>query len=230
VDGPKDRDSVSPSGEPDRDDRRRHRDGDEAGGRGLRAEPGRAESTFRTLRALGLLADELDRSHPGAAASLREGIDETLTLTRLGIRGKLKQTLGSTNPCESMIESVRRSSRNVKRWSSGDMALRWTAAGVLEAERQFRRVIGYRDLAKLATAIEREVAQTIAPIPKEEAATLQRGAPTRSGGAARCGEAAGGEPRFGGCPARRGTWRRRSGCDGQAGTRSRSSGGRSPDC
>ena len=110
----------------------------------------------RALGALKLLAQELDRSHPGAAASLREGMEETLTLIRLGIRGSLKQTLESTNPCESMIECVRRSARNVKRWQSGDMALRWTAAGMLEAERQFRRVIGYRDLAKLAVALERE--------------------------------------------------------------------------
>jgi hypothetical protein len=57
-----------------------------------------------------------------------------------------------------MIECVRRSSRNVKRWQSGEMCLRWTAARMLEAERQFRRVIGYRDLAKLAVAVEREVA------------------------------------------------------------------------
>ena len=111
----------------------------------------------RALGDLQLLASELERSHPGAAASLREGMAETLTLTRLGIRGSLKRTLESTNPCESMIECVRRSARNVKRWSSGDMALRWTAAGMLEAERQFRRVIGYRDLAKLAVALEREI-------------------------------------------------------------------------
>jgi len=111
----------------------------------------------RALDQLRVLVGELDRSHPGAAASLREGMEETLTLTRLGIRGQLKRTLESTNPCESMIECVRRSARNVKRWSSGDMALRWTAAGMLEAERQFRRVIGYRDLAKLAVALEREI-------------------------------------------------------------------------
>ena len=55
-----------------------------------------------------------------------------------------------------MIEIVRRTQRNVKRWSSGEMALRWTAAGMLEAERQFRKIIGYRDLATLVTAIERE--------------------------------------------------------------------------
>ena len=109
------------------------------------------------------LAAELERVHPGAAASLREGMEETLTVTRLGIEGKLKQTLESTNPCESMIECVRRSSRNVKRWRDGEMALRWTAAGMLEAERQFRRVIGYRDLGKLAVAVEREVGAASPP-------------------------------------------------------------------
>jgi putative transposase len=103
-------------------------------------------------------SSELDRSHPGAAASLREGLDETLTVTRLGVRGALRKTLQSTNPCESMIETVRRTSRNVKHWSSGDMCLRWTAAGMLEAEQQFRRVIGYPALAKLAVAVERELA------------------------------------------------------------------------
>jgi hypothetical protein len=56
-----------------------------------------------------------------------------------------------------MIECIRRSARNVKRWQSGEMGLRWTAAGMLEAERQFRRIIGYRDLAKLALAVEREI-------------------------------------------------------------------------
>ena len=129
----------------------------------------------RAIDALRLLAAELDRSHPGAAASLREGMEETLTLTRLGIRGSLERTLESTNPCESMIECVRRSARNVKRWQSGDMALRWTAAGMLEAERQFRRIIGYRDLAKLAVAIERQLDHhqpSADQTPTEEAATL----------------------------------------------------------
>ena len=104
----------------------------------------------RALDQLRVLAGELERSHPGAAGSLREGLEETLTLTRLGIRGGLK------------------------RWQSGDMALRWTAAGMLEAERQFRRIIGYRDLAKLALAIERERAghRPPASTPAEEAATL----------------------------------------------------------
>jgi putative transposase len=112
----------------------------------------------RALDQLHGLADELARTYPGAAASLREGMQETLTVTRLGVRGRLKRTLASTNPCESMIETVRRISRNVKRWQSGDMCLRWTAAGMLEAERQFRRIIGHTDLAKLALAVERDIA------------------------------------------------------------------------
>lgn len=126
----------------------------------------------RALEKLRLLAAELERSHPGAAASLREGMQETLTLTRLGIRGNLKKTLESTNPCESMIECVRRTSRNVKHWQNGDMCLRWTAVGMLEAERQFRRIIGYADLAKLVTAIERDLDQTTVPTPTGEAVTL----------------------------------------------------------
>jgi transposase-like protein len=111
------------------------------------------------------LASELDRSHPGAAASLREGLEETLTLTRLGTRGNLKRTLESTNPIESMVEFTRRTSRNVKRWQNGDMCLRWTAAGMLEAERQFRKIIGYADLAQLANAVERDLATRRVPEP-----------------------------------------------------------------
>jgi hypothetical protein len=78
----------------------------------------------------------LEHSHPGAAGSLPEELADTLTVARLGITGSLKRTLASTNPYESMIECVRRTSRNVKHWQSGEMALRWTAAGMLEAERQ----------------------------------------------------------------------------------------------
>jgi transposase-like protein len=101
------------------------------------------------------LASELDRTWPDAAGSLREGMHDTLTLMRLGITGQLAKTLSSTNPCESMIEIVRYTQRNVKRWHDGDMRKRWTAAGMLVAEQQFRRIIGYRDLAKLVIAIER---------------------------------------------------------------------------
>jgi putative transposase len=106
------------------------------------------------------LASELERTWPDAAGSLREGLSETLTLMRLGISGQLAKTLCSTNPCESMIEIVRYTQRNVKRWRDGDMRKRWTAAGMLVAEQQFRRIIGYRDLANLVIAIERHAART----------------------------------------------------------------------
>jgi putative transposase len=111
---------------------------------------------------LELLAGELDRTWPDAAGSLRERLDDTLTLMRLGITGKLAATLCSTNPCESMLEIVRHTQRNVKRWRDGDMRKRWTAAGMLVAEQQFRRIIGYRDLAKLVIAVERH-ALLVAP-------------------------------------------------------------------
>ena len=104
---------------------------------------------------LELLASELERSWPDAAASLREGMEETLTLMSLGITGQLAKTLCSTNPCESMIEVVRHTHRNVKRWRDGDMRKRWTAAGMQVAEQQFRRIAGYRHLAELVIAIER---------------------------------------------------------------------------
>jgi transposase-like protein len=127
----------------------------------------------RALDQLRQLGRELDHSYPGAAGSLREGMEETLTLTRLGVSGNLKWTLESTNPVESMIEIVRWTQRNVKRWSSGEMALRWTAAGMLEAERQFRKIIGYRDLATLLIAIERDHHRRhTAHIPTKEAAIV----------------------------------------------------------
>jgi putative transposase len=113
------------------------------------------------LRKLNVLADELAHTHPGASNSLREGLEETLTAIRLGAQGDLRRTLMSTNPCESMIECIRRTSGNVKRWRNGDMALRWTAAGMLEAERNFRRIQGHADLAELAIEIERVVARNL---------------------------------------------------------------------
>ncbi len=121
------------------------------------------------LSSLRALACQLAKVHPDAAGSLREGLEETLTLTRLGVGGALKRTLCSTNPIESMISTVRRTQRNIKRWRDGDMRLRWTAAGMAEAQRSFRRVKGHRDLPKLTTAIRREQHPNT---PTEEAATL----------------------------------------------------------
>jgi putative transposase len=114
------------------------------------------------LQRMELLASELDRTWPDAGRSLREGMADTLTLMRLRITGRLAETLCSTNPCESMIEIVRYTQRNVKRWHDGDMRKRWTAAGMLVAEQQFRRIIGYKDLAKLVIAVERHALRTAA--------------------------------------------------------------------
>lgn len=109
------------------------------------------------LASLEALAAQLARVYPDAAGSLREGMTETLTLTRLGVTGALWRTLRSTNPIESMFDTVRTTQRNVKRWQPGDMRLRWTAAGMLQAQQGFRRVKGHRDLPKLTAAIRREL-------------------------------------------------------------------------
>ena len=92
------------------------------------------------------LARQLAKSHPGAAGSLREGLAETLTVNRLGVPPTLARTLRTTNPIESMIEICRDHSTNVKRWRDGQMALRWCAAGMVEATKQFRKVNGFLHL------------------------------------------------------------------------------------
>jgi transposase-like protein len=120
----------------------------------------------KALSSMKALARALEREHPAAAASLREGMQETLTVTRLGITGALKRTLHSTNPIESMFNIVRHTQRNVKRWQSGDMRVRWTAAGMLEAERNFRRIKGRHQLVRLAAALGQE-------LQPEETATVQ---------------------------------------------------------
>jgi putative transposase len=94
------------------------------------------------LAELEALARELDRAHPGAASSLREGLTETLTINRLGVPPTLARTLRSTNSIESMISICRDHAANVKRWRDGQMVLRWVAAGMGEAAKQFRRVNG----------------------------------------------------------------------------------------
>jgi transposase-like protein len=114
------------------------------------------------------LARELDRSHPGAAASLREGLAETLTIGRLGVPPTLARTLRSTNTIESMIEICRDHAANVKRWQDGQMVLRWVAAGMGEAAKQFRRVNGHLYLPALRAALDQTV-PAVTPT-KEDAA------------------------------------------------------------
>jgi len=95
---------------------------------------------------LGKIFRQLERINPSAARSLEEGLEETLTVHRLGVGGLLRRTLASTNPIESCLSTVARVARNVKRWRQGEQALRWTATGLLEAQKKFRRVKGYREL------------------------------------------------------------------------------------
>ncbi len=116
-----------------------------------------AEATLEAL------ARGLEKKHPGAAGSLREGLFETLTVTRLGMPPTLARTLRSTNAVESMIEICRDHSTNVKRWRDGQMALRWCAAGMLEAAKQFRRVNGFLHLPALRAALEAQMKGAVSP-------------------------------------------------------------------
>jgi putative transposase len=119
-----------------------------------------AESALAAEAELTALAAELDKTHPGAAASLREGMAETLTVLRLGVPPTLARTLRSTNAIESMISICRSHASNVKRWRDGQMALRWCAAGMIEAGRQFRRVNGHLHLRSLRDTLEK-VTETV---------------------------------------------------------------------
>jgi putative transposase len=120
-----------------------------------------AASALEGQAQLEALARELAKTHPGAAASLREGMAETLTVLRLSVPPTLARTLRSTNPIESMIEICRDHAGNVKHWQDGQMALRWCAAGMVEAGKQFRRVNGFMHLPALRAALEAEVATAV---------------------------------------------------------------------
>jgi len=111
-------------------------------------------------RRLTQLAAGLERTHPGAAASLREGLDETLTLQGLGVTGALYRTLRSTNAIENLNGLVGRFVRHVRRWRDGRMLVRWIAAGLTEATRSFRRVRGHADLAALIRALDARAVDT----------------------------------------------------------------------
>jgi putative transposase len=114
-----------------------------------------ADSALAAEAELCALAAELDRTHPGAAASLREGMAETLTVLRLNIPPTLARTFRSTNAVESMISICRTHASNVKNWRDGTMALRWCAAGMVEAGKQFRRVNGHMHLRSLRDTLEK---------------------------------------------------------------------------
>ena len=127
--------------------------------RGAMVQAYAARDAGRARRLLGNLARRLEHQHPGAAASLREGLEETLTVMRLGLPENLERVLSSTNLIENLFSRVREIGRRVKRWQSGTMVLRWTAAGVLEAERGFRKLAGYRAIPTLVAALRAHDAQ-----------------------------------------------------------------------
>ena len=100
------------------------------------------------------LAKQLEDEHPDAARSIREGLDETLTVIRLGLTGGLLRTLRSTNPIENLQGAIQRVVRNVKRWRGGSMARRWCVTALIEAEKRFRRVKGHREMPQLVGSLE----------------------------------------------------------------------------
>jgi transposase-like protein len=103
------------------------------------------------------LAAQLAEQHPSAARSILEGLDETLTVIGLGLGSTLAKTMRSTNPIENLQGTLKRVARNVKRWRGGSMALRWAVSGLLEAQKRFRRVKGYREMPQLIAALEATV-------------------------------------------------------------------------
>jgi transposase-like protein len=107
-------------------------------------------------KSLDLTVRYLERLNPDAAASLKEGLEETLTVHKLGITGLLRKTLSTTNPLESCFSGVRTSTGRVKRWQGSDMVQRWAVAALLRAEKKFRRVKGYREIPKLAAVLQQK--------------------------------------------------------------------------
>ena len=113
----------------------------------------RAADYDKALDLLQQTARWLDKLNPDAAASLREGLEETLTVVRLKLPDRLRRTLATTNPIESAFHTTRLLTNRVKRWRDGNMKLRWCTAGLLRAEENFRRIKGYRELPQLTAAL-----------------------------------------------------------------------------
>lgn len=120
-----------------------------------------ADSEAQGRQQLEAVASRLEAHHPGAVSSLREGLDETLTLLALGAKGALYRTLCSTNPIENLQGALKRVAKRVKRWRGGSMALRWAATALMEAEKRFRRIRGHRELATLNASLLSFVADPI---------------------------------------------------------------------
>jgi transposase-like protein len=130
----------------------------------------RSRDPKRAERILVGLARQLEREHPQAAASLREGLEETLTVMRFGLPDWLERALSTTNTIENLNGSIRRVTRNVKRWDDGTMALRWVAASLTEAQKGFRKLRGHKGMPKLVAALRAHDAALGITIATEEKA------------------------------------------------------------
>jgi putative transposase len=117
----------------------------------------REEDIEAARHGLETLAGELEHDHPGAAKSLREGLEETLTVNRLCLPEILERSLRTTNVVESVFDAVGTLTHRVKRWRSGEQVQRWVGAGLLKAESKFRRLKGHRELCLLKMAPQRKL-------------------------------------------------------------------------
>ena len=111
------------------------------------------DDTLEAERLLKDLAKRMEREAPGVSGSILEGLDEMLTVTRLRLPKQLRRALACTNAIENMQGTIRRVTRNVKRWQDASMALRWAAAGMMEAAKGFRRLKAYKQLPRLKAAL-----------------------------------------------------------------------------
>ena len=121
---------------------------------------GELDDAAKAERLIRNLAQRLEHEAPGVSGSLLEGLDEILTVTRLGLPAELRRSLACTNIIENMMGTIRRVSRNVKHWRSASMALRWTAAAMSEAKKGFRRLKAYKQLPALRVALIARSEQT----------------------------------------------------------------------
>ena len=128
------------------------------------------DDTEKAKRLIENLARRLERDAPGVAASILEGLDEILTVSRLGLPLPLRRSLACTNIVENMNGTIRRVCRNVKRWRDAKMALRWTAAGMMEAAKGFRRLKACKQLPALRAALATHHASLVALEAKSQAA------------------------------------------------------------
>ena len=113
----------------------------------------RCAEAARAKRMLEALARQLERKHPAAAGSLREGLDETLTVLRFDLPDGLMRTLATTNPIEFLNSRIRKTTHNVTRWEGGEMVLRWLSLAFEEASKTFRKLRGYKGMPKLVAGL-----------------------------------------------------------------------------